>query len=155
MPPASDHHPHRASSGILRRNHRQPEADAIDALEFARDLAQLAHQKQGHDIVILDVVEALGIADYFVIVSARNARHAQAIAAELEYEMKHRGRPRLHAAGTGAENRWVLLDFNDVIVHVFVEEARAFYALESLWGDAPRVDFQPSPETDAAAAGTQ
>lgn len=101
------------------------------------------------------MVEALGIADYFVIVTARNARHAQAIAADIEYEMKHRGRPRLHAAGLGAENRWVLLDFGDVVVHVFVADAREFYALEDLWGDAPRVAFQPMPQTGAATSGTQ
>jgi ribosome-associated protein len=138
-----------------RDNANRSEVRAIQALEFARDLAQLAHNKQGYDVVILDVVEALGIADYFVIVSARNVRHAQAIAAELEYEMKHRGRPRLHAAGVGGENRWVLLDFGDVVVHVLVEEARAFYALEDLWADAPRTEFQPLPQTDAAASGTQ
>ncbi len=101
------------------------------------------------------MVEALGIADYFVIISARNPRHAQAIAQELDYEMKHRGRLRLHAAGFGQENRWVLLDFGDVVVHVFIAEARAFYALEDLWGDAPRVAFEPMPQTGAAAAGTQ
>lgn len=130
------------------------EAETIQALEFARDLAQLAHQQQGTDIVILDVVESLGIADYFVIVTARNPRHAQAIAGEVEYEMKHRGRPRLHAAGIGHENRWVLLDFGDVVVHVFTAETRAFYALEELWGDAPRVAFEPEPQA-GAASGTQ
>jgi ribosome-associated protein len=133
----------------------QPEARTIQALEFARDLAQLAHQKQGTDIVILDVVEALGIADYFVIVTARNLRHAQAVAAELEYEMKHRGRPRLHAAGLGSENRWVLLDFGDVVVHVFVADARSFYALEGLWADARPVAFEAMPPTGAAASGAQ
>jgi ribosome-associated protein len=136
-------------------NHPFRRPTTIQAQEFARDLAQLAHNKQGTDIVILDVVEALGIADYFVIVSARNPRHAQAIAQELEYEMKHRGRPRLHAAGLGHENRWVLLDFGDVVVHVFVAEAREFYALEALWGDAPRLTFQPMPQTGAAASGAQ
>lgn len=98
------------------------------------------------------MVDSLGIADYFVIVTARNERHAQAIGLELEHEMKLRGRPRSHAAGVGNPNRWVLLDFADVVVHVFVPEARAFYALEDLWADAPRVAFEPLPHTGAAAA---
>lgn len=126
------------------------ETDTIQALEFAKDLAQQAHIKQGVDIVILDVVRSLGIADYFVIVTARNTRHAQAIASDLQAEMKQRGRPRLHVAGLGGDNRWVLLDFGDVVVHVFVEDARSFYALESLWADAPRVAFKPAPPLGAS-----
>lgn len=131
------------------------EAQTIQAIEFAQDLAQIAHAKQGTDIVLLDVVKSLGIADYFVIVTAKNTRHAQAIAVEMQQEMKHRGHPRLHAAGVGAENRWVLLDFGEVVVHVFLDETRSFYALEDLWADAPRVAFTPVPETDASATPTQ
>lgn len=131
------------------------EACTIEAIEFAQDLAQIAHDKQGTDIAILDMAQSLGIADYFVIVTARNPRHAQALGTELQFQMKQRGHPPLRASGIGADNRWVLLDFGDVVVHVFLEDAREFYDLEDLWGDAPRVAFQPTDANDAATPATQ
>lgn len=144
-----------SASGILRPDTDLPEACTIEAIEFAQDLAQIAHDKQGTDIVILDIAKALGIADYFVIVTARNPRHAQAIGSEVQFQMKHRGHPPLRASGIGADNRWVLLDFGEVVVHVFLEEARAFYGLEDLWADAPRVSFQASDASGAATRATQ
>ncbi len=146
---------HPAGSGILRRDRNLLEACTIDPIEFAQDLAQLAHDKQGTDITILDMSRSLGIADYFVIVTARNPRHAQALGSELQFQMKHRGHPPLRASGIGADNRWVLLDFGDVVVHVFLADAREFYGLEDLWADARRVAFQPANASDAATPATQ
>ena len=114
------------------------------ARELALALADLIDQKQGKDIAILDVSGPLVIADCFVIASARNARHAQAIGTELTLTMKARNRPRRNAAGTEGENHWVLVDFDEVVVHVFEEQARSFYDLESLWADVPRIPFTPS-----------
>lgn len=79
-----------------------------------------------------------------MIVSARNARHAQAIAMEVDAATRQQGRVRSHAAGLGGESRWVLLDFDDVVLHVFLDDARSFYALEDLWADVPRVQPLPS-----------
>jgi ribosome-associated protein len=88
----------------------------------------------------------LVIADYFVIISARNTRHAHALGHEIEFQMKHRGQRRRNAAGAELDSPWVLLDFDQVVVHVFVAETRAFYDLEGLWADAPAVPFSPALE---------
>lgn len=93
------------------------------------------------------------IADYFVVATAKNARHARALALEVEQSLRGDGRRPRNAAGLETENPWVLLDYDDVVVHVFLNEARAFYALESLWADVPRVPFVPSvqqPDTSPA-----
>jgi ribosome-associated protein len=106
--------------------------------------------KQGTDILILDVAKALGISDYFVIASARNPRHAQAVARSLDLTLKHRGQLRRHLAGLEGQSGWALLDFNTVVVHVFSSEAREFYGLENLWVDAPKVPFTPVERTEAS-----
>jgi len=82
------------------------------------------------------------IADHFVIASARNTRHARALASAVDYEMKHSGRLRRNAAGVEGQSNWVLLDFDDVVVHIFQADARSFYDLESLWADVPRVHYE-------------
>jgi ribosome-associated protein len=86
----------------------------------------------------------LVIADYFVIISARNTRHAHALSREIEFQLKKRGHRRRNAAGAEQDSPWVLLDFDEVVVHVFVAETRAFYDLEGLWADAPAVPFAPA-----------
>ena len=101
-------------------------------------------EKQGEDLCILDVSGPLVIADYFVIANARNTRHARAIASGVDYAMKQTGRLRRNAAGVTGESNWVLLDFDDVVVHIFQADARAFYDLENLWADVPRVAYEPS-----------
>ena len=106
--------------------------------------------KQGTDILILDVAKTLGISDYFVIASARNPRHAQAVARSLDLTLKRRGQLRLNLAGLEGESGWALLDFNTVVVHVFSGEAREFYGLENLWVDAPKVPFTPVESTEAS-----
>jgi ribosome-associated protein len=126
-------------------NHRQtPGVQAIEAKELARQIAEVIDEKQGADIQILDVSGPLVIADHFVVASARNPRHARAIASEVVYAMKQLARPCRHAAGNEGESNWVLLDFDDVVVHIFQDEARAFYDLESLWADVPRLEFTPA-----------
>ena len=106
-------------------------------------LAQLIDEKQGTDIAILDVSKPLAIVDFFVITTARNNRHANALARALGLTMKQQGVPRRNLAGLESESGWVLLDFNTVVVHVFSPEAREFYSLEILWADVPRIEFTP------------
>jgi ribosome silencing factor RsfS/YbeB/iojap len=98
----------------------------------------------------LDVSGPLVITDYFVIATVRSARQALAIAKELDASMKHQGHRRRNASNMdGDEPSWVLRDYDDVVVHLFQAEARAFYDLESLWADAPRVPFTAEPRTAA------
>ncbi|MBL9076818.1 MAG: ribosome silencing factor [Planctomycetes bacterium] len=108
-------------------------------------IAQRLDEKQAKDIVVLDVSGPLVIADYFVIATVQSTRQGQALAKELDLANKAtRGRRRRNTGGLETEeSNWVLLDFDDVVVHLFLPEARAYYALEDLWADVPRVPFTP------------
>lgn len=106
------------------------------AIDLAKVAARAADDKQGVDIVALDVSGPLPLADAFVLVTGRNERNVQAIASEVEDRMIEAGAKPLRREGR-AEGRWVLLDFGDVVVHVFHEEERLYYSLERLWKDCP------------------
>lgn len=106
------------------------------ALELLATAAAAADAKQGSDLVALDVSGPLPLADIFLLVSARNERQAIAIADEIEERLAETGTKALRREGRG-EARWVLLDFGDLVVHVFHEEERTYYALERLWRDCP------------------
>ncbi|OJX70179.1 MAG: ribosome silencing factor [Micrococcales bacterium 73-13] len=112
----------------------------MTASDLARDLVQeaaiAADDKQGLDPVALDVSGVLPFADAFLLVSGRNERQVNAIAEAIEERLLAHGAKRLRREGAG-EGRWVLLDFGDLVVHVFHEEERLFYALERLWRDCP------------------
>lgn len=104
--------------------------------------ARAADDKQGTDILGLEVGGILAIADWFVITSASNPRQVRTIAEEVEAKVKATsGEGPLRTEGMD-DARWVLLDFGDVVVHVFLEEVRAFYELERLWGDVPRLAWE-------------
>ena len=105
-------------------------------------MAQAAFDKKGQDIAILDLEGISLLSDYFVIVSANNVKQAQAIADEMEDKAAEEGMTVIHREGY-REGEWVLLDFGDVIVHVFGgQDYRYFYGLEQLWSDAGRVEFE-------------
>lgn len=118
------------------------------ALELTAVAARAADAKQGEDLVALDVSGPLPLADVFLLVTGRSERNVLAISDEVEDRMIAAGAKPLRREGRN-EGRWVLLDFGDVVVHVFHEEDRQFYALERLWKDCPVV---PLDLTDAAAA---
>ena len=115
--------------------------------------AAAASAKKGNEIVALDVGDILSITDAFVIASASNVRQVRTIVDEIEKAMKD----QLSAPPTSVEGfddaTWVLLDFGDVVVHVFLDETRAYYELERLWADAPRIDWeQLVPASQSASA---
>ena len=118
----------------------RPNTEASPAL--ALEAARAAADKKATDPVILEVGKVLAICDYFVIASASNDRLVRAICEEIEEKVKQAsgGSPRFIEGLSDA--RWVLMDYGDWIVHVFVDEARQFYDLERLWGDVPRVPFE-------------
>lgn len=115
--------------------------EKFDITKAVEALAQAAFDKKGSDIAILDLEGVSMVADYFLIVSAGNAKHAQSIIDEVEDKGAEIGMSVIHQEGyrTG---EWVLIDFGDVLVHVFSGEARTFYGLEELWQDAKRLPFE-------------
>lgn len=94
-----------------------------------------AESKKAIDLRVLNLLEVSSFSDYFVICSASSERQAQAIAQAIEERMRSLGRRPLSAEGRGG-GRWILLDYGEIVFHVFLEEARRFYGLERLWGDA-------------------
>ncbi|MGI6604632.1 MAG: ribosome silencing factor [bacterium] len=108
----------------------------LEVLEIAALAAQAAEEKKAKDVVILNIGGISLIADYFVIASAANKTQLMAIADNVEQVLAKQGITMLHREGH-ADATWILLDYGGVVVHVMREEAREFYALERLWGDAP------------------
>jgi ribosome-associated protein len=114
----------------------QPNTAVPDASLLA---AQAADSKLGEQTVILSVGDALGITEAFVITSGGNARQVRTIADEVELQLKEvDGRAPIRIEGLD-DARWVLMDYGDFLVHVFMDEAREYYDLEHLWADAPRI----------------
>ena len=109
-----------------------------DPGELARAAVEIASERQASDTVMLDIRALTTFADYFVITSALNARHMQALIEELDQGMKGAGASLHHREGS-ADSGWVLLDFEDVIVHLFLPAERERYGLEQLWQGAPAV----------------
>ena len=100
-----------------------------------------ASDKKAVDLRVLDVRAVSSVADYFLICSGRSTTHLQTIAEAIRTDLKADGVRPLHAEGL-AESGLVLLDYGDVLMHVFLEDTRAYYALERLWGDAPAVELE-------------
>ncbi len=109
----------------------------------ARRAAHAALDKRAGDLVVLDVQRVSSVTDYFLICSGKSTTHLQTITDAIRGELKGEGVQLRHAEGV-AESGWVLLDYGDVLMHVFLEETRAYYALERLWGDAPVVPLDGS-----------
>jgi len=115
--------------------------DLQDVRDLAAVAARAADAKQGHDPVVLEVGPVLAITDVFVITSGANPRQVRTICDEVELHVKAAGGPGPIRTEGLDDARWVLLDYGDFVVHVFLDEARAYYDLERLWADAPRLDW--------------
>ena len=105
-------------------------------LDLARIAGRLALSKKGFDVRVLNLKGLSSVCDYFVIVSGEADIHVKAIAESISEGLVEKGEQPYHVEGM-EEGNWVLLDYIDVVVHVFRERTRQFYALERLWGDAP------------------
>ena len=120
--------------------------------ETAEEMLQLAVDaavsKGGEHLVALNVSEPLPLVDIFLLVTGNSERNVAAIADEIEDKLLESGHKRVRREGR-AESRWVLLDFGDLIVHVFHQEERVYYGLERLWKDCPVVPIE-LPEHTAA-----
>ena len=96
--------------------------------------------KQGENIITIDMSQASPFTDYFVITTAKNLRHAQSLAESLEEEVEKNGfETRLREGDK--DSSWVLVDLNEVIVHIFLQETREMYRLEALWADQPQEEY--------------
>jgi len=117
----------------------------VTATARARELLTIAaiaaDAKQGEDLIALDVSGPLPLTDIFFLTSGRNERNVQAIAGEIEDKLLEIGVKALRREGR-AEGRWILLDFGDLVVHVFHEEDRTYYSLERLWKDCPAIPLE-------------
>jgi ribosome-associated protein len=112
---------------------------AESSVERARIAARAADDKQGNDVLVLDVGDIIGIVEFFVVTSASNTRLVRTIVDEVERQVFERAAVKPRAVEGLDDMSWVLVDYGDIVVHVFLEETREFYGLERLWADAARV----------------
>jgi ribosome-associated protein len=112
-----------------------------DTAATAALAAEAIDEKKGLGVVLLDVSTLLVITDIFVIATGTSRRHVLTLAEEVEAALKEADRRPLRREGLD-DGTWVLIDYGDVVVHVFDETTRSYYDLERLWGDAPRLDHE-------------
>jgi len=116
-----------------------------DARDRALVAAEVASAKKGENIAVLEVGEIISIIDYFVLVSASNTRQVRTIVEEIQHAMRDYDGSRAIGVEGLDDATWVLLDFADVVVHVFLEATRSYYDLDRLWADAPREQVEAEP----------
>jgi len=122
-----------------------------EILVLSRRIAAMALEKKADDLVILDMRERVPYCDFFVICSGRSRRQVRAISDALLQGMKAEGVRATSVEGCDS-SRWILMDFGDIVVHIFDEHQRDFYDLETLWGDAPRLSVEPE-ESPSESSG--
>jgi ribosome-associated protein len=111
------------------------------ALEHAIACARIADDNRSKDILLLDLRKATPLLDFFLIATAATRRQAHAIAFEIDAEMKKVSEHKLGMEGV-EEGSWILIDYGDFVVHIFIPESRSYYALEEIWGDAPHLEWR-------------
>ena len=114
--------------------------DKITALNKAKLIAQLAAEKKGEDIVLMDMRNVSTMCDWFVLISASSSRRINTISRTVQEELSKKRIRTMHIEGK-SNPYWILLDYGDVVAHVFYKEIRDFYGLERLWSDAPTERF--------------
>ena len=112
----------------------------MDALQKLKTALKVALDKKAENPVVIDLRELTTLADYFIVLSATSDTHARTIADEIKKKLKDKGILPLSVEGYENAN-WILIDYGDVIVHIFRPEFRELYNLESLWMDAPRIEI--------------
>lgn len=121
------------------------------ALDHAKVCARIAADNRAKDIALLDLRKSTSLVDYFVIATAPSRRQANAIVTEIDQEMKKIQEFKLGMEGS-EEGRWTLIDYGDFVVHILSEEARNYYALEDIWGDAPQIDWEAKGDSSPSAS---
>ena len=117
--------------------------EADELLRLVRVAAGAADDKKARETLIIDVGDVFAVSDYFVITSGSNPRQVHAISDAIEEEVKKAGGPGPVRVEGLDQREWVLMDYGAFVVHVFHQEQRDFYQLERLWGDRPRIEWEP------------
>ena len=111
------------------------------SLQLAIAAARTAHENRGRDIVLLDMREQTPLFDYFVLVTGTSRRQLHAMSEEIDHTLEDDLNDRRMSIEGYNESRWILLDYGSVVIHLFDEETRAYYALEQLWSGARRIPY--------------
>jgi len=119
--------------------YRKRGRSTIDSLATAKHIRELLDEKKAQDIVIIDVRGESTVTDFYVIASGMSTPHLKAMFSDIRHQLKQEGIQCYRSSGV-SEAGWVVLDYVDVIVHIFLPETRDYYAVESLWEQAPRID---------------
>ena len=122
-------------------NIKTDELKSANSFEIAQAVVKVLDAKKGNDIKLLKIDEKTTIGDYFVICSGNSSTQIRTLADEVEYQLKQGGVSYVQLQGTDSDE-WKVIDCYDVIVHVFSNEARAFYKLEKLWADAEEINIE-------------
>jgi ribosome-associated protein len=132
-----------SKSTIFRSTKEFFVADKKTALERAMTAARTAELNRGQDITILDLRELTPVFDYFVLASGTSRRQLHAMSEEIDHALEDDlGDKRLGIEGY-SESRWIVLDYGDVVIHLFEPETREFYGIEQLWAQAKEVPYEP------------
>ena len=116
----------------------------VSSKDLAVEIARIADDKKADDVIVISVGDVLSITEYFVLASANNRRLVGTVADEVTAQIRERyGRSPMRTEGL-AEQQWVLVDYGDVVVHVFAEETRRYYEIERLYKDVPKVEWRPA-----------
>jgi ribosome-associated protein len=129
------------STSKTKKTVKKEPAELVASRELAQELARVAEDRHCRDIVILEVAGISPVAMHFVIATGTSDQQTRSVAREMEEAGQER-KYRVYGRAGMQQGRWVVLDFVDVVVHLFDEEFRNFYDLELLWGDAPRIEWQ-------------
>lgn len=118
-----------------------PARDSATSLELALAAARSAAENGGTDLVVLNMTQHTASFDYFVIATGTSRRQIHAMSEEIDNKLENELNDKRMNIDGYSESRWVVLDYSTVVVHLFDEETRQFYALEALWGDAEKIDL--------------
>ncbi len=120
---------------------QKTEVQDVEIRRFALDCARIADENKAEDVVVLDLRDRSTICDYFIICTGTSDRQMRTIVDYVDEHAVKLGQKRFRVSGYDQAS-WILVDYIDVIIHVFNEDSRQYYDLELLWGDAPRLEWQ-------------
>ena len=114
--------------------------DETHIIDLAKGCARLLEEKKAMNVVLINLMKINSYLDYFIIATSNSIIHSNALAKEIQKHLAEKGIKERAKADLGSS--WILLDFNEIIVHIFTNEMREFYQLEKLWADADTIDFK-------------